>query len=477
MAVDEDDKAYKDAQSRILKRARRNIGISLSKVVGALDEKVAQMANDGLIDAASSRGIDSIKMYFRGRSIPPHLLKPLGDVLHIDIRNEIAKEINSSPNMPNWNLIRPTSQETKPITDRSVFDFKMDRRGHLARVAKHFHRAVDETPDFPLIAKQAWLPQEMTSLVRIDEHLRFLGRSQQDVEPFELPLFGGRTCAEWSRDMNREMKLGPGFSYRLISVDTEVPSLAFCGSDYLSYYNTCEALAFELAEWCVRHSGRQHEVSPIDLPRRGVPERIFDFSTRNCVVGQNTLLIFFDGPNGDVFFLHDRTSTSIAEAQNTLHVVPAGTFQPDSYAGAQPRDFSLRRAIWRELAEELLGQAEVESFAMNGEDFMTGAKLRPFIEAERNDQLKIFFLGLGLDPVTTKPEILLCIAVNARAVGIRSYEETFTDNWEGAHFTAPWSSKVLADFSTDQRMLPAGAACLTMAIRHFDKLDRLFPRG
>jgi len=192
-------------------------------------------------------------------------------------------------------------------------------------------------------------------------------------------------------------------------------SLMFRGCDYLSYYDTCEALAFELSDWCFHNPNQMPQPGKNDLPFHGAPERIFDLATRNAVPGLNALMIFIDGPQGHQFFMHDRTSREIAEAQNTFHVVPAGTFQPDSYAsGNHPRDFSLQRCILRELAEELLGKKEVETYSRNGEDFLIDGKCQPFVNGMKDGYVKLFFLGLGFDPVTTKPEMLLAIVMDAK---------------------------------------------------------------
>src|SRR5207248_1527639 len=107
------------------------------------------------------------------------------------------------------------------------------------------------------------------------------------------------------------------------------------------------------------------------------------------------------------FFLHDRISPKLAEAQNTYHVVPAGTFQPDTYADAyHEREFSLKRAILREFGEELLEREQLQKFAMYGEDFYQDKKMKKFVDGERNGFVKLFFLGVGYDPANTKPEIL-----------------------------------------------------------------------
>ena len=360
---------------------------------------------------------------------------------------------------------------------REILYFKMNRRSELARASKSYFQYVDELRDFPLVGRNEWLPRSLLPLDAVE--LQWLGRNPEDVDPIRLALFDGQRCSAWSKLLDSEMVLNPGYSYRLRDVEVDADrtryTLMFQGSDYLSYYDTCEALAFEVAEWCKRNAGRMPSYDRNDLPFHGSPDRVFDLSSRNAVAGQSALLIFFNGPGGDQFFLHDRSASKLAEAQNTYHVVPAGSFQPDSYADARHGgEFSLKRAIWREFSEELLGMEELQKFAMYGEDFSDNKKVMKFIDGERAGFVRLFFLGVGFDPTTTKPEVLLCIAINADALGIRDYTTLFRPSWEGTHFAVPWSKEKLTEFAKDPKTLAAGSACLDRAAYHFEALNNVF---
>jgi hypothetical protein len=370
----------------------------------------------------------------------------------------------------------PFHANQQKTSSERVFGFKLQNRHLLARAGKHYYRSVDETPDFPLIAKSKWVPSELRPLDTVK--CEWLGRIADDVPPLRLPLFGGLTCEEWSKKMKPEMKVGPGFCYRLRHVDASAGrfKMQFQASDYRAFYNTCEALAFETAEWCI-NKDRLPDPASNDLPSHGSPNRIFDLSIRNAVPAQNAILILFNGVNGNHFLLHDRsTSQYVAELQNTYHVVPAGTFEPDGYADSHhDRDFSLRRAILRELAEELLGKSDhLQGFVATDDDFLSEPAMQPFLKGEREGSLRLFFLGLGIDPVSVKPQISLCIAIDARALGLTEYRSAFTDNWEGKYFVVPWSKENLIEFSRDPKMASPGAACLALALRHFDQLSALY---
>jgi hypothetical protein len=371
---------------------------------------------------------------------------------------------------------------TKSEREQEVFNFKLTHRKELAAAAMHYHAAINEVHDSPLIAKASWVPSNLMPLSAVDHGHGWIDR-RDNVAPFAIDIFGSATCVEWTKKMKPDIELYDGFGYRLREVATRNGSLHFVfqSSNYFAFYNTCEALAFELAQWCIRHPGRLPNPVESELGPRRSPEAIFDLSTRNAVPGLDILLVFFNGRNGDHFFMHDRSSSDrvLAEAQNTYSVVPAGTFGPDSYKDSyHERDFSLRRAIYRELAEELLGKRELEKYQHHGGDFMDEIdKVREFVDAERKGHLKIFFFGLGPDPVNAKADILLCIAADAHAIGISDYKKTFRKNWEGEHFVQPWSEENLLKWSTHPAVYPAGSGCLNLArTRHFDELSRLFKK-
>jgi hypothetical protein len=362
---------------------------------------------------------------------------------------------------------------------KAIFDFKLAKRDVLTRAAKDYYRGIDETADFPLVSRPEWLPSKPIPLSAFDHEFarEWLGRNPEDRASIRLGLFGGRTCSEWSRLMKPVIQVTPGFCYRLANIEIADANesgvaLMFQASNYVAYYDTCEALAFELAEWCFKNPNKSPNSSNNDLPQRGASARIYDLSSRNAVPGLNALVILLNGPEGHQILMHDRSSPQIAEAQNTFHVVPAGTFQPDSFADTNhQRDFSMQRTILRELAEELLGKKEVENHTKRGEDFLTDPKLNRFVAGIENGDVRLFFMGLGFDPVTTKPEVLLAIVADARRLGITDLSTVFQNNWEGEFFTLPWSQERLQDFREDSQTLPAASACLARAIDFFDSLS------
>lgn len=364
---------------------------------------------------------------------------------------------------------------------RALLEFKLTKRDLLAKAALHHHAAIIEEPDLPLITKSAWLPDKLVPLKSVDREHGWI-EVAEDKSPIVKDIFDQRTCAEWSKKLNPDMILRNFVGYRLKEVVARNGSLRFTfqRSDYFAFYNTCEALAFELADWCLRHPNQLPNPRMQELGIGRSPEAMLDLSSRNCVPGLNALFVVFNGKDGHHFFIHDRSDPErpLAEAQNMFHVVPSGTFGPDSYKDSyHERDFSLHRTVFREFAEELLGEEKLSEYEVYGEDFMNDPKVRRFVDGEREGHFKVFFLGLGLDPVNTKPDFVLCIAMDARGLGISDYKSIFRKNWEGNHFVIPWSQSNLLDWASKPTVYPAGAACLKLAAtRHFRALDKLFGR-
>ena len=423
----------------------------------------------------------SFRKYLYVRLPPDHarFLNAFFEVLHA-IDRSLSEQFSKRIGRESLSRNEPMSHATSAgFAGREVFEFKRKKRDVLAAAALHYHAALIGEPGLPLIAKSAWLPNKLVPLRSIDQALGWIERPD-DKSPVALDAFGGRTCAEWSKKLDPKTVLRNYSGYRLRDIQVQNGSLRLVcqSSDYFAFYNTCEAIAFELAQWCLHHPGRLPNPDRRELGVHRTPESIFDLSNRNAVPGLNALFLLFGGPGKDLFFLHDRSEAKrgLAEAQNMHHVVPSGTFGPDSYKDSyHERDFSLHRTVFRELAEELLGKKEVADYQIYGEDFMKDEKVALFVEGERKGHLKIFFLGLGLDPVNTKPDILLCIAADARRLGIKSYKSVFRKNWEGAHFAQPWSKERLLDWAEKPTVYPAGAACLKLAAtRHFPALDSLF---
>lgn len=187
-------------------------------------------------------------------------------------------------------------------------------------------------------------------------------------------------------------------------------------SSYYSYYNTCEVLAFmavyrqnRMLEggWGSRSSKGDMEGRIASATDKTVIDA-FDLGNRCVGIGvcTLTLLLNVDGVPGNNFFLVHHRSDRVAEAMNTVSLVPAGSLQPN-YAhdsllsgsdGSVDRSRDLYLNILREFEEEVLGRKEAE-FA----DSFTARVIRG-IEAH--------YVTMGLDPLTTKMEMVTVLTMD-----------------------------------------------------------------
>jgi hypothetical protein len=279
---------------------------------------------------------------------------------------------------------------------------------------------------------------------------------------------------------DRRLTNGPTFRLSSINPSDDAPGLTFSPDHYYNYINTCEALAAELADAWKRGSN----IGPSDLSLRGESNRIFDLRWRSAFPGVNCLLVlkdYFDGNHSDETlraqdkFLMRKRGQSTLEAQNTWHVVPAGGHQPVS----EDFESDIEQLIWwtavREFIEELFDKEEAAELRERGQDFLSLPEVRPFIKQifRKPKVAKVFYLGMGFDPVTTKPEILVCIVINWRAISAVDWRAVTNQPFKGLRIVGNCEGKIHWREFTRERLLaeakrphekgsvlPAGAACL-----------------
>jgi hypothetical protein len=120
----------------------------------------------------------------------------------------------------------------------------------------------------------------------------------------------------------------------------------------------------------------------------------------------------------------------------------------------------------RELAEELLGVKEVEHAIRTYDDFYEDPRVAPFVAGLKDGTVRPYFMGLGFDALPTKPGFYLALVVDAARIPNASLN--FFDNWEGRYLAVPLEQ--LEAWSRETRMIPDGATCLKLALRHLDFL-------
>lgn len=320
-------------------------------------------------------------------------------------------------------------------------------------------------------------------------------------------------------------------SYRAVAIERVDGRLrmGFARSSYHRFFNGCEALTWDMAriyherirgtdaargagerlpDYAARlgvTAGRaglrprlQDWVRDSASPRTAIDP--LDFANRSVGTGINTLLVLCSRRRPPGFLLHQRgkgasspdAPIKLAEGGSTLHVVPAGTFQPvhgQWLLGPQEPDpeFSLSRNVLREFCEEALycDDPQVRQRYRGWENMIRAVYLaqdpdkvfdqHPTLRATKDffDQgrARQFFLGAALDLVSTKLEILTVLLLDWDEFEQRGLRIT-RENPEGlVQDLREFSPAGLAAALREELLQPAGAGCLALARRHFDALN------
>jgi hypothetical protein len=368
--------------------------------------------------------------------------------------------------------------------------FVQHNRAEVERAAKAYYSEVDESPPgFPLITKSGWLPPMPIELTEDD-----------DYEPFETSVHDVASVGSQMEEipyvliMSKLMTDGKkpfnGPTFRLLGIDPsgDPRKLKFGPGKYFNYINTCEFAAAELAEVLEK----RQELTAGSLPCRGEPRDIFEFHRRSAFPGVNCLLMLkgheeWRWPKKDRFVMHLRDG-STTEAANTNHVVPAGGHQPVSDQFLHSFEQRIWRTAVREFIEELFNKQEAHEIRSTGDDFFDDPSVKLAVNNIFRDRkiARVFFLGLGLDPATTKPEILVSIVIDWQKVLRKDWTgfmptrrnkrgETIMDNF-GLYLEANYEGTIRRPDLTREALmaekihpydgktvLPAGAACLDRA--------------
>jgi hypothetical protein len=264
-------------------------------------------------------------------------------------------------------------------------------------------------------------------------------------------------------------------SYRLLAADlTPGPShVDLTLGRYFDGVNIGEALAHELsAAWMPGPATMD------SLPFRSLVGDPCDLSRRSAIPAITTLTIR-RAPGGEASFLmHWRDPAKVTHAGGLRQVIPVGIFQPADNSPASVRnDLSLWRSMVREFSEELLGTSEDYRDLGSPIGYDYWPFYRELSAARAAGSLRVFCLGLGVDPLTLAVD-LLTVAVFASEVFDVLFGRLVAANAEGRVMGgadgaagAPFTGETVARFAGGgEPMQPAGAAVLQLAWRHRDSL-------
>jgi hypothetical protein len=352
-----------------------------------------------------------------------------------------------------------------------VRSYLQEHRHALAVDAAGDYPAEPRMAGTPLLAAPEW---QLAGPVPLDDiELEFIPRPQaaeagpalgEVVTPL-LPERADGTRYRSYSDALRDLAAPAVFenrpTYRLIEADLGKGRLAFTRGRYFDGVDTGEAAAHEYAATRLgaRPAGLRARIAdPCDLGRRPV----------NLAI--TTLTLRFEAATGRAsFLLHWRDPAKVGHAGGMYQVIPVGIFQPSGEASWHEReDFSLWRCMLREFDEELRGTPE--EYGAGPVDYASWPFARHMAAALDRGQVRVWCLGLGVDPLTYATDLLTVAVIDSRV-----FDELFRldprGNAEGRVLAArEFAAHVIDRIVTTEPVQAAGAAVLRLAWRHREVL-------
>jgi len=335
--------------------------------------------------------------------------------------------------------------------------------------------------DIPILVKSGWILPEPVPLsaVRLnlatagDEDLLFEKAAIRARRLMPRKIGGGKYLgySDAIMGLGNSVHLFNGQTYRPLDIRTRVNGIDIdlCSGRYFDHMDTSTVLALEAAQDDLRR-----------IPRCGGAYRRFlrdpfDLRKRSAGLGVNTLTVRRGG-RGSGFYLHRRDGMWVVEAPDVLHVVPAGEFAPSSDGPhIRDADCSLWRNIMREYAEEFLDMEEFYGKSGESLDFANRSPFRELDEAYRSGLISVHVLGVGLDPLDWKPELLTVCVIEADVFD-RIFARLASKGAEGVIIVGergagiPFDRPTVETYLNNRELLAAGDACLRLAWRHRDFL-------
>jgi hypothetical protein len=350
-----------------------------------------------------------------------------------------------------------------------------DHRHALAVDAAGDYPAERRVAGTPLLAAPEWqlaepvplrdIELEFTPRIRLAEAGPALAEGVAPLLPERSAGTRYRSYSDVLRDLAAPAVFENRPTYRLIEADLGKGRLAFTRGRYFDGVDTGEAAAHEYAATRLgawdghRAAGLRARIGdPCDLGRRPV----------NLAI--TTLTVRFEAATGRAsFLLHWRDPAKVGHAGGMYQVIPVGVFQPSGEASWYEReDFSLWRCMLREFDEELRGTPE--EYGAGPVDYDSWPFARHMTAALDRGQIRLWCLGLGVDPLTYAADLLTVAVIDSRV-----FDELFSlgprGNAEGRVLAArEFAADVVDRIVISEPVQAAGAAVLRLAWQHRESL-------
>lgn len=345
-----------------------------------------------------------------------------------------------------------------------------EHRTALTEIAVAEYPSIDKVADSTLLTQQAWtldrpIPLDEISLEFEPDTIYsgVTGTGEESAGALPTRSDGSRhpSYADAIGTLTPPSVFENRATYRLLEADlsSRYPRMRFGRGQYFDGINTGEAAAHELA---AAHMGM------LDTCRlRNTIGNPCDLLRRPANLALSTLTIRHDRTRDRATcLLHWRDPAKVGHAGGLYQVVPVGIFQPSGEAAwNEQNDFSLWRNTVRELAEELLGTTEdynSENAPIDYDSWPFAARLS---EAHMAGALRIYCLGLGVDPLTYATDLLTAAVIDAPVFDELIGAAASAHNAEGRVLQAvPFEGEALRSLISQQPFQAAGEAVLKLAL-------------
>jgi hypothetical protein len=362
-----------------------------------------------------------------------------------------------------------------------VRNYLQSRRHELALAAAAEHPAGSKIADTGLLTVPGWRPARPIPLQDIS--LEFSPAAATVAGPGADAAAPARRYSDLIRELVPPALFENRATYRLIEADLAgpAPRLRFTRGRYFDGIDTGEAAAHEYAARRLagrpigpsgtRVSGAARSAGAAGVAGSAGSARIddpCDLRGRPVNLAISTLTLRLDAPAGRAsFLLHWRDPARVGHAGGLYQVIPVGVFQPSGEAAwNELADFSLWRSMIREFAEELQGRSEDYDSESRPVDYDSWPFARRMTEALDRGQLRVWCLGLGVDPLTYATDLLTVAVIDSPL-----FDELFSlnprRNTEGRVLAArEFTGPVVDQLVTREPVQAAGAAVLRLAWAH-----------
>ncbi len=372
---------------------------------------------------------------------------------------------------------------------RAVRRFLNSQRHELSLAAQHLYPPSLRAAGTPMLARPGWLPARPVPLDQVtlswqvgsgsrDPVADGTGPDLADVLPLREDGSQFGNYADALGALSRPGIFEDRSCYRLLDARALNSSarLGFGPGRYFDLVNTCEAVAHEYAAVALAHGSADSRPALDDLPLRSLIGDPTDLRRRPVMVATCTLVLRADRGAGEAaMLLHWRDPARVASGGGLYQVAPVGVFQPSHDASwNRANDFDLWRSITRELSEELLGSDEDYHSDIAPIDYERWPLYTELASARTAGTLRVYWLGLGVDPLTLAAD-MLTVAVFDAALFDAVFSGLVSANDEGhlvsgraatAAVGVAFIEENIERFTAEEPMQAAGAALLRTAWTH-----------